>query len=257
MKTKLFSNRLKSIEKKRIMKNPGMSRDLEENICDKLKFTAAESYKLLRTNLQFSLLSEKQCKAVGITSALPGEGKSVTAINLAYVIAENNKRVLLVDADMRLSNVARQLGLKQSPGLSNVLAGIESFENSVQDTTTSNRFQVISAGEIPPNPSELLGSEQMSAFLEKVSADYDYIIVDLPPVNAVADALTVSEFLDGLLIVVRENYASRTALNKCMHQLSFCKEKVIGFVMTDAKESEKNYKKYNYVKNYYDNEKKA
>ena len=133
-------------------------------MCDKLSFAASEAYKLLRTNLQFSL-SDKPCKIIGMTSSLRGEGKSTTAVNLAYTIAESGKRVLLVDGDMRLPTVHSKLGLVGAPGLSNVLAGLCEDKDALRVSKYFNNWYIMPAGDIPPNPSELLGSEHMQALL--------------------------------------------------------------------------------------------
>lgn len=250
MKNNILSSIKSKHQRHTIMNDPSAIREKETNICKNLKFTASEAYKLLRTNLMFTLPSDKKCRIIGITSALPGEGKSVTSINLSYVFAESGKKVLLIDADMRLPNIARQLDLSLAPGLSNALAGMSDFEKVVTDSKVLDNFKVLTAGDIPPNPSELLGSEQMSAMLEKLSADYDFIIIDLPPINVVADALTIIDMVDGLLAVVRQDYGSRVALKRCMRQLSFKKEKFLGFVMVDAKESSKEYGKYGKYRKY-------
>ncbi len=244
MSNSIFSKISSNRKRKKLIDNPSAIREKETHICSNLKFTAAEAYKLLRTNLQFTLPGDKACRIVGITSALPGEGKSVTSINLSYVFAESGKKVLLIDADMRLPNIARQLDLPQTPGLSNLLAGINDVQSTVQPSGVQPNFTVLTAGDIPPNPSELLGSEQMAALLEKLTDGYDYIIIDLPPVNIVTDALTILSSVDGVITVVRQNYANRTALKRCMRQLSMQKEKFLGFVMVDAKESTKEYGKY-------------
>ena len=243
MKKNIFSSVIPG-RRRKLLNNPSAIREKETNICKNLKFTAAEAYKLLRTNLLFTLPGDKPCRVIGITSALPGEGKSITSINLSYVFAESGKKVLLIDADMRLPNIARQLDLKSAPGLSNVLAGLCEASEVIQDSAVLDTFKVMTAGDIPPNPSELLGSEKMVSLLKAVSGDYDFIVIDLPPVNIVSDALTILNIVDGIIAVVRQNYASRIALKRCMRQLSLNKEKFLGFVMVDAKESSKEYGKY-------------
>ena len=172
MKKNLFSTAIS--RRNKFINNPAMVREKEVNICKNLKFTAAEAYKLLRTNLMFTLPSDKKCRVIGITSALPGEGKSITSINLSYVFAESGKKVLIIDADMRLPNIARQLDLKSAPGLSNVLAGLCDISEATVDSGVLDTFKVITAGDIPPNPSELLGSEQMASLIETLSDDYDF-----------------------------------------------------------------------------------
>ena len=145
-------------------------------LCDNLSFTAAESYKQLRANLLFALPDENKCRLVGVTSAIRGEGKSTTAINLAYTMAETGRKVLLIDADMRLPSVAKKLGIASRPGLSNVLAGLCALRSAVITSPFMGNFHILPAGDLPPNPSELLGSGQMERMLAELSEVYDFII---------------------------------------------------------------------------------
>ena len=126
-----------------------------------LNFAASEAYKLLRTNLEFSFTDDEEQKIIGITSSLKGEGKSITAINLAYTIAEAGKKVLLMECDMRLPTVSKRLNLKSSKGLSNLLVGMNAADEVVQEGVLSETMDVIHAGDIPPNASELLASKRM------------------------------------------------------------------------------------------------
>ena len=212
-------------------------------LCEGLSFAAAEAYKLLRTNLLFSL-PEKNCHIIGVTSSVRGEGKSTTSVNLSYTIAQSGKRVLLIDADMRLPSVANKLELKGSPGLSNLIAGLRSENHCMRQSQQMENWYILPAGDIPPNPSELLGSEKMHALLQHYEEIFDVIIVDLPPVNIVADALVISKWLDGLIGVVRQNYTDRRALSDCMYQVEKLGSHFLGFVMTDATVGETGYKSY-------------
>lgn len=212
-------------------------------LCDGLSFAAAEAYKLLRTNLMFSM-PEKPCRILGVTSSVRGEGKSTTSVNLAYTIAQAGKRTLLIDADMRLPSVASKLNISAAPGLSNLLAGLSSENDAMRKSEYFDNWYILPAGVIPPNPSELLGSERMHALLERCSEVFDVIIIDLPPVNIVADALVISSWTDGLIVVVRENYSDRKALNACMYQIRQLGSKFLGFVMTDSDIGEGSYKRY-------------
>jgi len=199
-----------------------------------LSFAAAEAYKLLRTNILFALPDKQQCNVVGVTSAGSGEGKSTTALNLSYALAEAGKNVLLIEGDMRLPTISRQLTLRPSPGLSNVLAGLNSVRDALQESGLHKRLQVISSGDIPPNPSELLGAQSCGILIEVLSSDYDFIILDLPPVTEVADALVASKLTDGMLMVVRKNYANKHALANAIHQLKYVDAKILGIVLTDS-----------------------
>ena len=215
-----------------------------------LNFESAEAYKLLRTNLTLSMSDESKCKVIGITSALRGEGKSSTAINLAYTMAEANKRVLLIEADMRIPVLAKTLRINESPGLSNVLAGVNQLNESVRPSMLLESLSVLPAGEIPPNPSELLSSARMEQLMKVLSDAFDYIIVDLPPVNAVSDSLAVSKLLNGMVMVVRQNSCDQHSLNDAMRQLEFLNVKLLGFVMNDSEPAEKRYKKYGHKYQY-------
>ena len=212
-------------------------------LCDELSFAAAESYKLLRTNLQFAL-PEKECRIIGVTSSIRGEGKSTTSVNLAYTLAQTGKRVLLVDGDMRLPTIAQKLDMAGTPGLSNLLAGLSAERNCLRKSSYFDNWYILPAGDIPPNPSELLGSERMHALLDRYKDVFDYILLDLPPVNIVVDALVITKWTDGVIVVVRENYTDRRALDACMYQVEKLGAKMLGFVMTDADVGGSSYKTY-------------
>ena len=199
-----------------------------------LSFGAAEAYRLLRANLLFALPDEKKCRVIGITSANAGEGKTTTAVNLSYMLAEAGQTVMLIESDMRLPTISKRMGLVSTPGLSNLLAGLNSGKEVMRASGVADNFVVIPSGDIPPNPSELLGSEQMKTAIEVFSGMTDFIILDLPPVNEVSDALVASRIVDGLVVVVRQNYTSRRSLSEAMRQIEQANARVLGFVMTDA-----------------------
>ena len=223
---------------------------------DHISFAASEAYKLLRTNLMFALTDEESggCPVVGVTSSVRGEGKSTTTLNLACSIAETGKYVLVVECDMRLPTIAARLGIDGSKGISNLLAGLSNGSEVIKHTALHANLDVIPAGEIPPNPSELLGSERMRITLDVLRKDFDYILLDLPPVTAVSDPLVVSKLVNGMILVVRQNYSSKRALNEAVRQLRFVDAKILGFVMTDSDAAapgrKKYYKKYGYGYDY-------
>lgn len=210
---------------------------------ENLSFAAAEAYKLLRTNLGFSLSDNTGCKVIGVTSAMKGEGKSTTSINMAYTMAQSRGRVLLMEADLRLPTVAKRLGLKQKPGITNLLVGQVPGNEILQKTNLISNLRVASAGDIPPNPAELLGSANMKTTIQTMSEAFDVIIVDLPPITAVTDAVLVSKIVDGM-VVVRQNYCDRDSLEEVVRQLRFANAKILGFVMTGADVQKKNYRRY-------------
>lgn len=228
-------------------------------IASNMSFAASEAYKLLRTNLMFSFSGSEECRIIGMTSTFRGEGKSLTSINLAYTLAEARKKVLLIEGDMRLPTAAQRLRLRSSPGLSNLLVGINSLKQSIQsfdvavEEDATITVDVLVSGDVPPNPSELLGSERMQALLAALREHYDYIIFDLPPVTAVTDALVASKLVDGMVIVVRNNRAVRGALAETIRQLKLVDARILGFAFNGATESGSGYyrgKKY-YKKSYY------
>ena len=221
-----------------------------------ISFAASEAYKLLRTKLQFSFADEGDCHIIGVSSALSGEGKSLSAVNLAHSLSQLNKRVLLIDADMRRPSVFAKLPVQKMPGLSNFLTGQNDMNSLIQPCGLPGEeraFAVISSGRIPPNPMELLSSPRMARFLEVLRQHYDYVIVDLPPVGEVGDALAVAKSVDGFLLVVRQNYCSRVALREVVRQFDFVDSKILGVVYNCATEDGSGYGKRYYNKKYYKN----
>lgn len=224
----------------------------QKTLHENLAFAAKEQYKLLRANLAFTLPENTKCPIIGITSPNRGEGKSTTAVNLAYVLAESKKRVLLIDGDLRLPTIARKLRMNTASGLSNSLLGVEEHQISVYKSGLLDTLFVLPAGDLPPNPSELLGSRKMEKLLQILSEKFDYIIMDLPPVNIVSDALAVAHLITGLVFVVREDVTDRKSLEVCVRQLKLANVNVLGFVMTGSKtEKNKYYKGKKYYKKSY------
>lgn len=203
-----------------------------------LSFAATEAYKLLRTNLSFCLHAgeeeESKCVVVGLTSSVQGEGKSTTAINLAYMLAEDGKKVCLIEGDMRAPTFKSRLKLKSSGGLSNLFTGTKALKEVINVAVLNPNLSVIAAGDIPPNPAELLGSKRMIQLVDLLKTVFDCVIIDLPPVTVVADALAVSGTLDGVLVIVEEGVTTKHELNDAMQRLEIIKSKILGFVITHA-----------------------
>jgi capsular exopolysaccharide synthesis family protein len=210
-----------------------------------LDFASAEAYNLLKTNISFSIPDTLTGKVIGITSPCPQEGKSTTSINLCYAIAEAGHTVVLVDSDMRRPSVAGALNIPSAPGLSNILA--EDATGAVRKNILSEKMSVITSGDIPPNPAEFVSSDKMKRLIEKLREEYEYVIIDLPPVNSVSDPLAVSKYTDGIVIVVRHNHTKRKDVLESIRQLRLVNAKIIGFVYNSAKiksTSKEKYKKY-------------
>lgn len=216
-----------------------------------LDFTAREQYKLLRANLSFTLPDDQKCPIIGITSSVRGEGKSTTAINLAYVLAESGKRVLLIDGDLRLSSISKKMEIRSTPGLTNLLLGFESQQLGDFKSDLLDNWYIIPAGDIPPNPSELLGSRKMENLLRSLSERFDYIVIDLPPVNIVSDALAISNLISGMIVVVREEYTEKKEFEACVRQLRLSNIKVLGCVMNVTKTGGGGYSRYKKYYKYY------
>ena len=223
-------------------------------VCEFMPYAGREAFKRLRTNVLLSLGEEKakRCRVLGVTSAQPSEGKSTVSINLAFSLAELGKSVLLLDGDMRRPTVQTTMGCQLSPGLSEVLTGSENLNKSLiryKSSAGETSFDLIPGGQIPENPSELLNSERFQKLLEVVSTAYDYVIVDLPPVNAVVDAVNAAKGTDGMIVVIRENHCPRYVLSDCMDQLRYAKVNVLGFVMNGCVAGAG--KRYQYGRQYY------
>lgn len=229
-------------EKKNAQVQAALGRDMS--------FGAAEAYKRLRTNLDFSMPDlGDSCKVIGITSSQKGEGKSTTAVNLAYTIAQTGKNVLLIECDLRLPTYSKRLRLAPAPGFTNLLVGTADGSQVLQKFNGMSTLRIITAGDIPPNPAELLSSKRMRLAIEAMKQAADVIILDLPPVCEVSDALIVSYLMDGIIVAVRENYCDKRSLEETMRQLRFAEVKVLGFVLTDSRIQHKKYKKgYGYEK---------
>lgn len=217
-----------------------------------ISFAALEAYKLLRTKLQFSFVDEVKCPIIGVSSAMAGEGKSLSSVNLAYSLAQLDKKVLLIDCDMRRPSLGNKLHIKRIPGLSNYLTGQNEMYEVIQnrDFDGDESFDVIAAGVNPPNPIELLSSAKMKNALQSLKDSYDYIIVDLPPVGEVSDALVAAKLVDGILLVVRQDYCNTNALVSAVKQFEFVETRILGVVMNCVGEGSGKYGK-KYYKKYY------
>ncbi len=205
-----------------------------------------EAYRALRTNILFSLPGD-ETKVIGITSSVMGEGKTTNCINMAIAFAEIGKRVLIIDCDLRRPAVANRLGLQTVPGLSDFLIGQNEFEEIYHNNVRDN-LDVITAGSVPPDPTWLLQSKQLETLITSFKSHYDYIFLDLPPVNVVTDASIVEKYVNGYLLVVRDKMAQYPEVRKSIEQLKFAGGKLIGIVYTDVKQGSSGYYRQYYKK---------
>ena len=187
----------------------------------------SEAYRKLRTNLGY-LDPDNPPRALVVTSALAGDGKTVTAVNLAATLAQSGRRVILIEADLRRPAVSQLLHLANDVGVTSVVAGRATIDEVVQ---RSEGFDVITSGRIPPNPSELLGSQAFQALLETLLGGYDHIVIDTPPLIAVTDAAVVSTVADAVILVCQASRTKKPDLVKAIHGLRAVDANVVGVVL--------------------------
>ncbi|GAA1172426.1 polysaccharide biosynthesis tyrosine autokinase [Ornithinimicrobium humiphilum] len=202
----------------------------------------AEAIRRLRTNMMFVDVTTGRHSFV-ISSTLPGEGKTTTAINLALAMSDAGSKVLLIDADLRHPSVATNLGLEGAVGLTTVLLGEADVQDVIQRWGGTS-MHVLTSGDIPPNPSELLGSTKMRELFESLSDDYDFILVDSPPVLPVTDALVVEKLTGGVLMVVASGETRKRHLSEAMRVLGTSDSTIAGFVLTKTPSQPTSYYTY-------------
>jgi capsular exopolysaccharide synthesis family protein len=212
----------------------GISFDQEASKSPLLTQTApqsprAESFRQLRTNLQFANVSG-QAKIVLVTSSLPGEGKSTTAANLAISLSQAGQNVCLIDADLRRPMINEYLGLDRNAGLTTALVGAADVNELFQQWGNDNLY-VLTSGQIPPNPSELLGSEEMKDLLIRLEQAFDTVIIDAPPLLPVTDAAVLSQFVGGVVVVVGSQKLRHPDLEKSLAALEMVGSKILGIVL--------------------------
>lgn len=192
------------------------------------KSPTAEAFRTLKTNIQFASF-DNPVQTILVTSPGPSEGKSTTAANLAMAMSEGGKCVILIDCDLRKPSVHRKFKISNQKGLSGVLAG--EYDLSEASTKLSDSLTVLTTGILPPNPVELISSNKMKKFLLDLKTDYDYIIIDTPPVLAVTDAQLLSTYADGTVLVVSSGETDKNAIIKAKSLLDNVKAKIIGIVL--------------------------
>lgn len=212
------------------------------------KSTTAEQYRTIRTNIDFSQV-DGELKTVMVTSSGPGEGKSTTAANLAVVMAQQGKSVLLIDADLRKPTMHYTFRLANIDGLTTVLTKKKTLEETVQKTNVDHLF-VLTSGPIPPNPAELLSSVAMKSFMKFALTLFDIVVIDTPPVLAVTDAQVLANLCDGTVLVVRSGQTEKEAAIKAKDLLAKSKAKILGVVLNNKPVRKDDY----YYSSYYGTE---
>lgn len=204
-----------------------------------------EAFRTARTNLTF-LLSTKSYNKIVITSALPAEGKSTTCISLALSLAKANKKVLLIDGDMRNPVIHRNFDLSLSPGLSDVLIGAKNLTSAIRETAAENLY-ILTAGTIPPNPADLLIMPSFHEMINVITEKFDYIFLDTPPVNLYTDALAVANEMDGTILVTKYNWTKREMLKNTIEKFLKIDAKIFGVILNNY-DSKKYFKQVSYGK---------
>jgi succinoglycan biosynthesis transport protein ExoP len=206
----------------------------------------AEAYRTLRTNIAFTSFDSAP-RVLVVTSAMPGDGKSTSSSNLAFTLAQQGGRTLLVDGDLRRGLLHRLFDLQQAPGLTNVLVGQMTLDACVQRvplTGASGTLDVLSAGVFPPNPADLLGSPRMRALMEEMRTKYDAVVIDAPPVGLVTDAAVMGSAADATILVARAGITEKDALHSAATQLHHVRARVGGVILNDFRSSSSGYGYY-------------
>lgn len=196
------------------------------------KSIPAEAYRSLRTNIQYTSF-DKKIKKLLVTSSTPGEGKSTTASNLALAIAGEGKKVLLIDCDLRKPSVHKKFNISNQVGVTNFLLGEVGFEAAVNNY--KNKLFIMTAGTIPPNPSEMLSSKNLNNFLQDVSEKFDMVIIDSPPIMAVTDAQILSTKTDGVVLVIEAGKTEKVVALRAKASLEKVNAKILGVVLNKFK----------------------
>ena len=204
-----------------------------------LKNPAAEAYRVIRTGIQFAQAG-KELKTIAITSCTPNEGKSMTIANLAVVLTQAGKSVLIMDCDMRNPTVHKNFNLSNKVGLSSCISMGTAVADAVQETGIEG-LDALTAGVIPPNPSELLGSERMKNLLQRAKEQYDYVLIDTPPVMPVTDALIVSRFVDGMILVIASAEVKVEMARDVKNQLVHAGANILGVVLNKVRSEHHGY----------------
>lgn len=212
------------------------------------KSPISEAYRTLRTNIQFSSL-DNPIKTIVVTSAGPGEGKTTSIMNLAITMAQSGSKVLLVDGDLRKPVLHKIFAVSNQLGLTNVLVGEPDYKEGVSPTNIEG-LEILPAGVIPPNPSELLASNKMKRLLNGASADYDFILIDTPPAAIVTDASVLSAVVDGTILVCASGQVPIDGAKRAKELLKNVKANIIGVILNKIPTNQKGYSQYYYYHYY-------
>ena len=223
------------------------------------KSPVSEAFRTLRTNIQFYSIDDP-IKSLVVTSSGPGEGKSTVSINIAATIAQTEKKVLLIDGDLRKPTLHRAFNMSSLKGLTNILVEDAEYTDVLYGAKEVKGLDVIGSGPIPPNPAELLGSNKMKAFIESMNEKYDMVILDAPPIGLVTDSAILSTIVDGTILVCAVGEADINATKRAKDLLDKVNANILGVVLNKVPIKGSGYYKYHYSQyydySYYDDDKR-
>ena len=208
------------------------------------KSVISEQYRAIRTNIEYSNV-DQNTKTILVTSSDKNEGKTTTVSNLAVSFANLNKKVLLIDCDLRNASIHKMFKLNNIYGLTDILAKDRAVDKCIQKTELENLY-VLTAGAIPPNPAEILSSEKMKNLIEDLKNIYDYIFIDTPPIGLVTDAGALSSFIDGVVLVVKSESVEKKYLEETKKKLDAVDARILGAILNSYKSEQKDYNYYSY-----------
>jgi capsular exopolysaccharide synthesis family protein len=208
------------------------------------KSPISEAYRSIRTSIEFSNI-DRDIKTIVVTSSMQGEGKSTTASNLAVSFANLGKKILLVDCDLRRPSIHKQFQITNIHGLTDIILNYKAFDLCIQRTNIEN-LDIVTSGQIPPNPSEMLSSNKMMNLVNSFKDNYDYIIMDTPPVGIVTDAAVLSSYCDGVIMVCASDEVDVEMAKIAKERLNKVNAKILGVVLNKMEIDKKKYQNYYY-----------
>jgi capsular exopolysaccharide synthesis family protein len=232
------------------MAMPGASDSTALAMVNDVRSPIAESYRHLRTSLLLSSAGQPP-KTILVTSSQPSEGKTTTAINTAFMLAQTGAEVLIIDCDLRRPRLHAQFEVSNAKGLTTLLSGERDLESSLQPYQKGANLKILTSGPVPPNPAELLGSEEMRKLLAKLSERFAHIIIDSPPAISFTDASILSTMVDGVVLVVHASRSSRAVVRRAKQQLLDVGAHIFGIVLNNVRLESQDYYYSGYYSNYY------
>lgn len=235
--------------------NNHISSRAEYLLNEKTPFNVTEAFRNLKASISVSVPKKDGGLAIMLTSAFPEDGKTTVTVNLALMFALSDAKVLLIDGDIRKGRVAKYFNAKTAPGLCDYLSGQKTLDEIVHVSNVNENLSFMTCGTRSPKPYELLESEEMKDLLKKLRAEYDYIIIDTPPVLLLSDALALSPSVDGAVLVCRHQVSYISNIERALDNLRFSKVNILGVIINDYKATRMDtygsYQNYEYKKYYY------